>query len=214
MKKLTLLTTLICVLSSCSSTKIASATVENDDKTALLIRWMTGSFSSAEQASMDKDYYNIVLHMYPIWIEREDGHWLYVEQAVSEMQHKPYRQRVYHVFKNGTKYESHVYELPNADLFVGKWRGGTEWDNINPPDLIKREGCEVLLSWNGQRFTGSTGPNTCMSTLRGASFATSEVLISEERIESWDRGYDAKNNQVWGAEKGAYIFKRLTDFPD
>ncbi|MFT7452655.1 MAG: hypothetical protein ACI9VN_003390, partial [Patescibacteria group bacterium] len=25
--------------------------------------------------------------------------------------------------------------------------------------------------------------------------------------ESWERGYDAEGNQVWGAEKGAYVFK-------
>jgi hypothetical protein len=27
-------------------------------------------------------------------------------------------------------------------------------------------------------------------------------------ILSWDRGFDANGNQVWGAEKGGYIFKK------
>ena len=36
--------------------------------------------------------------------------------------------------------------------------------------------------------------------------ATSEVVVSPGRIESWDRGFDAEGAQVWGAEKGAYVF--------
>jgi hypothetical protein len=36
--------------------------------------------------------------------------------------------------------------------------------------------------------------------------ATSEVVVSPGRIESWDRGFDAEGVQVWGAEKGAYVF--------
>jgi hypothetical protein len=28
-------------------------------------------------------------------------------------------------------------------------------------------------------------------------------------LASWDRGFDSTDNQVWGAEKGGYIFKKL-----
>jgi hypothetical protein len=30
-----------------------------------------------------------------------------------------------------------------------------------------------------------------------------------DRIVSWDRGFDGDRRQVWGAEKGGYIFGRI-----
>ena len=60
-----------------------------------LFKMMQGSFNSQTQADQDSTYYNISLHMYPIW--QEKGNWLYVEQALNRMQDKPYRQRIYEV---------------------------------------------------------------------------------------------------------------------
>ena len=45
--------------------------------------------------------------------------------------------------------------------------------------------------------------------MRGASFARSEVEILEDKVISWDRGFDANGEYVWGAEKGPYIFNKL-----
>jgi hypothetical protein len=71
-----------------------------------------------------------------------------------------------------------------------------------------REGCAVYLDWNGDHFSGSTRNAECTSTLRGASYATSQVKLYETRMESWDQGFDANDIQVWGATDGAYIFVR------
>ena len=50
---------------------------------------MTGNFSSAAQAEADSAYYDISLDMAPIWTDREDAGWLYVEQAVASMLTSP-----------------------------------------------------------------------------------------------------------------------------
>ena len=72
-----------------------------------------------------------------------------------------------------------------------------------------RDGCSVFLERVDEiRFAGETRGAGCKSTLRGASYATSQVVVTREGIESWDRGFDANGRQVWGAEKGAYVFKR------
>jgi hypothetical protein len=65
-------------------------------ETSLLVAvaWMTGSFSSAEQAAADTNYFDIRLEIVPIWTTRADGHWLYVEQAAAGYLERPYRQRV------------------------------------------------------------------------------------------------------------------------
>ena len=59
----------------------------------MIAGWMAGSYSSAAQSQSDSEYKNIVLHMKPIWMDRTDGRWLYVEQAMQEAADKPYRQR-------------------------------------------------------------------------------------------------------------------------
>lgn len=201
------------ILVACTMSK-KSVTPDLSDEKATLLKWMSGSFSSSVQAEKNQAYYDISLHMYPIWIEDENADWLYVEQAMSSMQHKPYRQRVYKIVQSGANLVSEVYEIPDPDSFIGKWRGGTEWDNMSPADLIPREGCTVTLEFLGSHFQGATAPATCKSSLNGASHATSEVRISSIGIDSWDRGYDESGKQVWGAVQGPYEFRRMSDIPD
>ncbi len=170
---------------------------------------MTGSFSSAAQAGADTNYYNISLHMYPIW-PNEEADYLYVEQAVATMLNKPYRQRVYKLERlSDGGYLSSVYELANDSLFIGMWKKPTYFDKYSPDDLIKREGCGVYLFANGDgTYTGSTKGQSCESTISGAKYATSIVDIQPEQISSWDQGFDTEGKQVWGAENGPYVFKR------
>ena len=213
MIRLSVILLLFGTLAACTVSK-KTVTPDLSNEKATLLKWMSGSFSSSEQAQKDAAYYDISLHMYPIWIEDEDADWLYVEQAMSSMQHKPYRQRVYKIIQSGENLVSEVYELPDPESFIGKWRGGSEWDNLGPSDLIPREGCQVTLKFHGNYFDGSTAPNTCRSTLNGASYATSEVRINTNGIDSWDRGYDEGGKQVWGAVQGPYEFRRMADIPD
>jgi hypothetical protein len=60
-------------------------------------------------------------------------------------------------------------------------------------------------------FTGSTVEDRCRSTLRGATYATSEVKVYPDRIESWDRGFDGADEQVWGAVAGPYVFRKVLE---
>jgi hypothetical protein len=177
----------------------------------VLTRWMTGSFDSSEQASKDEAYFDIRLEMVPIWTEREDGPWLYVEQASAENLERPYRQRVYRLraMEDGT-FHSEVYSIPDPLRFAGHWKKDGPLSELTPDDLELREGCTVILRREKKLFAGGTEGSGCSSTLRGASYATSEVVVGRDRIESWDRGFSAAKDQVWGAEKGPYIFRRST----
>lgn len=175
-----------------------------------LAQYMTGSFSSAAQAAADSDYFDISLHMYPIWPQRADAKWLYVEQALSTQQEAPYRQRVYKVeaLPDG-RFASHVFTLPHPESFVGAWQDSAGFSGISPDSLADRSGCTVFLAADGAAFSGATHEADCGSELRGASYATSKVSVFADRIESWDQGFDSAGVQVWGAEKGGYRFDRV-----
>ena len=175
-----------------------------------LASWMAGTFSSAAQAAEDPDFFDISLHMAPIWTERADGRWLYVEQAVSEEQHRPYRQRVYRLVELVPGlFESQVFTLSDPATVIGVWISHDPLAELSPDDLEERDGCAILLRRRGDSFIGSTLASLCTSTLRGAAYATSEVIVTPDGIVSWDRGFADDGSQVWGAVKGGYVFDRI-----
>ena len=180
----------------------------DQDQVAELFNLMQGSFTSELQSQSDSTYFNISLHMYPIW--KDKGHFLYVEQALFSMQDRPYRQRIYELVKlNDSIIASKVYTIPNDSLLVGQWKTPERFNDLSFDTLISRNGCEVLLKRIGNNhYAGATNEKACESSLRGASYATSEVEIWADKIISWDRGFDQQGNHVWGAEKGGYIFDK------
>jgi len=182
----------------------------SDGARAMLATWMTGSFSSAEQASADSNYLDIRLEMHPIWKDLDDGYWLYVEQAVATHLDQPYRQRVYKLSAQADgSIRSDVYTIPDPVRFVGVWKESDRLGELMPDDLMIKPGCEVILRrMAGAGFEGGTVGTGCFSELRGAAYAISEVKVNSEGIESWDRGFDSDGNQVWGAEHGGYVFKK------
>jgi hypothetical protein len=169
---------------------------------------MTGTFTSKAQARQDSNYYPIVLHMYPIWPDR--GAWLYVEQAVASQPDKPYRQRIYHLEQMAAgRFRSVIYTLPEPSEYIGAWQRPELFAKLSPLVLEVRSDCDVYLEQLGPHaFTGATEGKACRSDLAGATYATSEVIITKKRIVSWDRGFNAQGEQVWGATEGGYVFKR------
>jgi len=182
------------------------STADAPSRAAVLQKIMTGSFSSAEQAANDSDYYSISLHMYPIW-EGKDGHYLYVEQALSSQQEKPYRQRIYKLVElPDGRLGSELFLIENDSLFIGKWKEPEFFDKFDESLLTQKEGCTVYLTQKGDTYSGATNAKDCTSTMRGATYATARVRIQPGRVSSWDQGWSEKDEQVWGATKAGYVF--------
>lgn len=179
-----------------------------DKELTRLVGYMQGSFSSAAQAARDSSYFDIRLHMAPIWKKQsKGGHWLYVEQAMASRQEAPYRQRVYHVHRNAQgQLVSEVFTFSQPKRMAGQWKQPEPLTALTPDSLQLRTGCAIVLHAEGDAFVGKTGDKTCPSDLRGAAFATSEVRITPDKLLSWDRGFDSTGKQVWGATQGGYEF--------
>jgi hypothetical protein len=173
--------------------------------------FMQGNFSSEQQSATDTSFSAVSLHMKQVWPRRKDGYWLYVEQAMIQTPDKPYRQRMYHLYlQDDSTLVSQVFEFKDPAPLVGWWKEPKRFDSLKFFALSSRPGCEVYIRKNKKgQFIGSTQGNDCSSVLRGANYATSEVIIDNAGIRSWDRGWNADQQQVWGAVKGPYIFKKL-----
>ncbi len=182
------------------------------DAGVMLAAYLAGRFDSQAQSEADYSYYPINLVMCPISLPDLGDHVLYVEQSVMDPPSAPYRQRLYVVEPLDppeTHAVSRVYELTDPAAAVGLCDGPRSLD-LTTADVIERSGCDVEMEWVGDHFEGGTVGTECASSLHGASCATSEVVLTEDQLTSWDRGYDAEGNQVWGATKGPYIFDRKT----
>jgi len=182
-----------------------------------LTDWMTGSFSSHDQAMADPDNFRDVrLHMARIWLERSDGPWLYVEQAMANTLDQPYRQRVYQLSAEpGGTFRSRVYRFRDESpeslrALAGAWREPAPLANLSPADLTALEGCDIVMTRAGDAsFMGATAGTGCSSTRAGASYTTAQVTITPESLTSWDRGFAASGKQVWGATAGGYRFIKI-----
>ena len=208
---LLLLNACITCPASCPA-KPAAQTATETGNLETLADYMTGFFSSLEQSLANPEYFDIHLHMVRIWPDRQPGYWLYVEQAVAGK--NPYRQRVYHVSEPSPRqFVSKVYELQNPETFVDAWTDPSRFDTLTPDSLIDRTGCSIYLVRNPDgSFSGSTRDRDCLSEMRGATWASSDVRITADQLVSWDRGFDDAGNQVWGAVKGGYVFDKLENF--
>ncbi len=186
-----------------------------------LLALMAGSFSSEQQSIDDRAFFDIRLHMARIWTSGPRAQpasphtrtaWLYVEQAMATTLDKPYRQRIYRLTQlDATTFKSEVFELPGDPLrFAGTFASPQAFNNLTPDQLSARAGCEILLaSLRDGTFEGTTNGRDCPSSLRGASYATSQARITAEGLITWDRGFNDKAEQVWGATKSGYIFRRV-----
>lgn len=188
----------------------ACQTMSDEERADALMQVMLGSYDSKAQSVVDTTYFNISLEMYPIWKE-SGGHWLYVEQALASTRDRPYRQRVYKIEAHDKGLmKSAVYTLKNPEQFIGRWNDPAFFDQFKPEELLEeRTGCEVYLELKeGGYYEGSTKGKDCVSTIRGASYATSKVKVEDNQITSWDQGFNAEDEQVWGATEGAYVFDK------
>ena len=183
---------------------------EDEKILGLLESYLVGSFNSRDQSLKDSSYSNIHLNVSPIWENKGyNGRWLYVEQAAASQLDLPYRQRVYQLSINETKeYVSAIYLIKDPMRFAGDYKLDDPLSGLTPDSLELKVGCEVILLKTENGFEGQTGVRACNSELLGASYDTSKVVLTATQLTSWDQGFNADGEQVWGAEKGPYIFKR------
>lgn len=196
----------ILIIAGCTAAHKTDS-VKKDRELEDLATLMTGKFSSELQSKADSTYFNISLVMTPIWTERKDGKWLYVEQAVAANAGKPYRQRVYHLqHPSKDTFTSEIYTIKDPLVFAGLQNDKMKKDKLTFDLIELKDGCTVTLKKQGDTYLGGTDADKCPSDLRGAKYATTKIILKKGMLESWDQGFDASGKQVWGAAKRGYIF--------
>ncbi|MBN9399183.1 MAG: chromophore lyase CpcT/CpeT ['Candidatus Kapabacteria' thiocyanatum] len=174
-----------------------------------LVRWMEGTFSSAEHARRDTAFMDMTLHVKRIWPDRRDGAWFYVELSRVDAEDKPERQMVYQVMRvEEGMIESIVWSVRNPDAVRGAWADSTIFEERSQKDLVRRRGCELYFQTDADRYVGGTHGMACASDIKGVSYMTSTITVMADGIMIWERGYSPTNEQLFGSKKQGYVFLR------
>jgi hypothetical protein len=173
-------------------------------------RRLVGRFDTSSQPATDPRFRAVTLSACPVSAPTLGVEVLYVEQALAETPGEPYRQRLYVLETSDTgEVTSRVFQARVAGSASRLTGLCALPERVVDGGLFEeRTGCAVVMRTEGDALVGGTVGTGCASTLEGATYATSEVRLTDTRITSWDRGYDASGGQVWGAVAGPYEFDR------
>ena len=135
---------------------------------------------------------------------------LYQEQALTKRLTQPYRQRLLELTPHSKTQtvESKSYKLQNQESFIG-FCDQPIAQRIIPATILEESFCSVFLAPLNDIYFGRTQPGGCPANVRGAVTITNKIVLHEQGMDTWDRGFDENGEQVWGAIDSSYQFRWL-----
>ncbi|OOG73751.1 chromophore lyase CpcT/CpeT [Algoriphagus sp. A40] len=168
-----------------------------------------GEFSTARMASEDPSLAHLILTVKPIWQDRIDGHWFFLEQAEHFRKDLPHRSLVLNVFEKDGKIISRNFSFFNKDIFLDIDERPFPIEQLSPVALESRY-CDIIFEKDSSgNFVGKTPEEGCPTNLFGAQFFTNESYLTSDFLISWDRGWKDQDEQAWGLEKFGYLFEKI-----
>lgn len=134
---------------------------------------------------------------------------LYQEQGIVGNLEKPYRQRFLEIIsdRQSNLVYSHAYKPSNLEDSSNFCNRSLENRTVFEESLGELV-CTVTLKPFLNVYLGTTPPEGCPAKVRGAVKITNRIILHQEGMDTWDRGFDESGNQVWGAEDEAYQFRK------
>ncbi|MFO7864438.1 MAG: CpcT/CpeT family chromophore lyase [Salinivirgaceae bacterium] len=179
----------------------------------LMVEWMTGSFSSEEQAATSSDpyHYDVRRKVAQIWTNNRNGYWVYLEQAYADDQNNPYFQRIYHFYMEDGVIKNTIYGFENPSNYVGSWETPEDFDNLDETNLIEKPNCGLTFQIESDHVFGETSGTDCGSSIPNVAYMTSEQWIYANEWHSYDLGYNSSGVVVMGPYS-PYIFDKIENF--
>ncbi len=136
-----------------------------------------------------------------------DSIFLYQEQALSHRLNQPYRQRFLRLAlsKDGKMVESKAFKPIVEENWIGFCNQREDRRLVSVEEIIDVD-CSVFLVPQDGNIVGTTQAGGCSVNFRGAVNFTNTIILHSDGMETWDRGFDAQGNQIWGAKDESYQF--------
>lgn len=177
---------------------------------------MAGTFDTTEQAKLDAEVppLRAVAVLVPKSRLSDGALVLYREEARLDRLDRPERQRFLRVEEVASgRVVVRMFELKEAASAAGKWRTPEVLALFSRNDVRDRPACAITMTKKGDHYEGSATDLGCAPPLLGVSRPTSEIRLWPGRMETWERGFDAKGVQVWGPRKGPFRWEKRSPHP-
>ncbi|MEM7063596.1 MAG: chromophore lyase CpcT/CpeT [Cyanobacteria bacterium P01_B01_bin.77] len=134
--------------------------------------------------------------------------YLYQEQALTERIEHPYRQRFLQITlsEDSTRVESRTFKPSTPEIWTGFCQRAEPTVDAN---VLGQLVCVVGLRPSSLGYVGSTPDEGCPVNLQGAVRLTNTIVLHQDGMDTWDRGFDPNGIQVWGARAEPYQYRWL-----
>lgn len=171
--------------------------------------YLIGTMDTSAQAVIDRNAPDVRITTCSIQVGDTEATFLYQEQALSLKLNLPYRQRFLQILPSAdNRVESISYKPTHPEAWIGLCNK-PEFDRIVPLPELGETVCTLILQRDGEGYLGTTPEEGCATHYRGAVRITNQVQLTQGTMETWDRGFDAQGNQVWGAQDESYQYRDI-----
>ncbi|QUM82697.1 chromophore lyase CpcT/CpeT [Moritella sp. 5] len=201
------------VVLMCLFSSFAYSAVFKSEHTALLKQWLSGMYRSTNDVIQGR-VINIDLNISPIWQDRIDGEWLYMESRITHSSNKPFRQRIIQLVAtpNGL-IRLYSYSIPRASDFAGAYYTPQLLTSLTQSQLSISNNCELLIELKvTYTFVGETDPDSCITHRTNTPLMTTFFAVSEVNISFLDGGYDKSGKLVPGRLDVPITFLKIEDY--
>lgn len=204
----------IAILASVVLTGVSTVNATPAQQVQEVVSHLDGAMDTSAQAHANPKAPNVRITTCQVTVKdagaiaRPHAIFMYQEQALSQRLSQPYRQRFLRIAPTvgNTSIESAVFRPPTPQAWIGLCSKPEAQRIVNVKD-IGTSNCSVFLRRQQQNYIGETSASGCPSNYKGAVRITNRITLHQAGMDTWDRGFDASGNQVWGAQSEAYQFR-------
>ena len=202
-----------------STTSAQAAPIPIEEQIEAVVSHLVGTMDTSAQAATNPDRVGVRMTTCRVQLVKSDRQessspsvYLYQEQALIEKLNQPYRQRFLRigVSDDGLKVESKSFKLLNREPWIGQCNKPADKRLLQSSEFGESV-CSVFLKPVITIYIGETQPGGCSTNVRGAVTITNRIILHATGMDTWDRGFDANGDQVWGAIDKSFQFRWLEE---
>jgi len=214
---------LLLTLSSCgggydylTATKTSNEIGQIQNRLQKVYYMYLGHFTNEAQAKVERNpiYKGQEIISVPIWPQRGNEHWMYVNWMQAD---KPDDLLVQEVWffkrKDPETIEVKIYDLPDKEKYADDWRKKEPLKNLKPDDLIDHGNCSTeITAISSDKFKIKSAP--CRRDLSDViKYVEMDGEATSKKITFYNTMFNSKEKKIFSYDKGIKFVRMSKEDP-